>query len=105
MNKRFVDHPTRGAPLGALVVGIAFLALYHFFADRLPGALKLLVVLGSLFVTLGFGGLIDPRFFTGVMNEAKGVYPAWIRAVSMTLVAVGFAVGLFLLVVVYKAVP
>jgi type III secretory pathway component EscS len=105
MSNKYVDNPTRSAPLGSLIVGIVFLAINHFLADKLPHALKLLVVLGTLFVSIGIGGLIDPRFFTGVMNEAKGVYPTWVRAVSMTLVALGFIAGGILLVFVYRAFP
>ena len=105
MSNKYIDNPTRSAPLGALVVGIVFLTLSHFLADPFPHALKFLIPLGSVFTSVGLGGLIDPRFFTGVMNEAKGVYPSWVRAVSIALVVFGFVVAAFLLFVVYGAIP
>lgn len=101
----FVRNPNRGAPQGTLILGVLILVGHHMFVDQLPGAVKLLVVLGTLFVSLGLGGLVDPRFFTGVMDEAKGVYPKWVRMVSGGLVAVGFITGGLLLIFVYRKIP
>jgi hypothetical protein len=65
----------------------------------------LLLVVGTLFATLGVAGLVDPRLFYGVMDAAKGVYPAWVRPTSLSLVALGFLIGILLLVFVYRVVP
>jgi hypothetical protein len=104
MSNKYVDNPTRSAPAGVLVVGIVFLALGHVLSNSVPVALKFLIPLGSVCTSLGIGGLIDPRFFTGVMNEAKDVYPSWIRGVSIGLVVFGLVVAGFLLFVVYRTV-
>ncbi|NQV25953.1 MAG: hypothetical protein HQ518_16460 [Rhodopirellula sp.] len=98
-------NPTRRNPLLALVTGVVFLVINHFFVEQFPGALKLLAAIGTLFVTLGIAGLIDPRLFYGVMDQSKGAYPAWVRPASITLVIVGLLAGLALLVSVYKAFP
>lgn len=105
MSEDFVRNPTRGAPLGTLAIGLLILAGHHFLLADLAVGFRLLVIFGTLFVSLGMGGLIDPRFFAGAMNEAKGVYPTWVRVVSGVLVAIGFISGGILLMFVYKQIP
>ena len=100
-----IQNPTRRNPLLTLIVGVVLLAINHQLIDKLPGALKLMASLGTLLVTLGVAGLIDPRLFYGVMDQSKGVYPDWVRPVSVTLVIGGLLGGLALLVVVYEAFP
>ncbi|MBI1314800.1 hypothetical protein GC176_26190 [bacterium] len=100
-----IQNPTRRNPLLALIVGAVFLAVNHQFIEQFPGVLKLLTAIGTLFVTLGIAGLVDPRLFYGVMDQARDVYPAWVRPTSLALVAAGFLIGLALLVFVYKAFP
>lgn len=100
-----IENPTRRDPLLALIVGIVLLAINHQFIDRFPGALKLFTSVATLLVTLGLAGLFDPRLFYGVMNQAKGVYPAWVRPASIALALLGMLLGVVLLIVVYKAFP
>ncbi len=102
---RDIENPTRRNPLLALVVGIVFLAINHQFIDRFPGVFKLFTSVATLFVTLGVAGLVDPRLFYGVMDQAKGVYPAWVRPTSIALAILGLLLGVVLLAVVYKAFP
>jgi hypothetical protein len=100
-----IENPTRKNPLLALVVGIVFLAINHLFIDRFPGAFKLFTSVATLLVTLGIAGVIDPRLFYGVMDQAKGAYPGWVRPTSIALAIIGMLLGVVLLVVVYKAFP
>ena len=64
-----------------------------------------LELLGALFVVLGIGGLIDPRYFYGAMDSTRGLFPKPVRIVSGALVAAGFGLGFFLLAVVYRVLP
>jgi len=100
-----IENPTRRNPLLALIVGIVFLAINHRFIDSFPGVFKLFSSVATLFVTLGIAGLVDPRLFYGVMDQAKDAYPPWVRPTSIAIAILGMLLGIVLLVVVYKAFP
>jgi hypothetical protein len=100
-----IENPTRKNPLLALVVGIVFLVINHLFIARIPGAFKLFTSVATLLVTLGIAGVVDPRLFYGVMDQAEDAYPSWVRPTSIALAILGMLLGVVLLVVVYKAFP
>jgi len=79
------------------------MAIGHAMDQR--GAFKFLFVIGALFLTLGVAGLVDPRLLLGATPEGKKHFPRWVYIVSLSAIVLGFAVGIGLLVFVYRAFP
>jgi hypothetical protein len=95
---------TRGQSAGAVAAGVIFMGIGHALLER-ASVVRWLFLVGTLFFCLGVAGLIDPRLLLGFTPEGKKAFPLWVHLTSIAAVLLGFALGIGLLVVVYKAFP
>lgn len=99
----FDPNPGRAQSVGIFAIGLAFVAIARYF--ELRGAFSMLLAIGTLFGVLGFAGLFDPRLVLGFTPDGKAHFPPAVHYTSLALVITGFALGVVLIVFVFKAVP
>ncbi len=93
--------PKRTWAYVAIVVGVAGLACNHFVASVRGQMALMILTLCPFLVSMGIGGLIDPRIIWSIRAEGR-IYPWWVRAIGGFLAVSSIAISAVLILVVYR---